>query len=557
MSLESLSHGTHDSNGVQQHLTSRISSAGGVYRWYVLAILVLVNMINQVDRQILSFLAPFVRSDLHLTDAQLGLLYGTAFALFYGVFGVPLSSLADSWHRVRTLWIGLLFWSSMTALSGCARNFTELSLARVGVGLGEASASPAAISLLGDYFEKQRRSTILAFYFVGTFLGIGLSLILGGAIVSAWHAAFGEEPGLFGLRAWQATFVVIGLPGILLAAIVALTIREPGVGELEGIRTERPTRPFRAVFGEIGALIPPWSVIAIARLGGRKSATWSALIAVVVALLVVWTIHFTDGLLPPARRPPVGMIGTFIVTTNVVQWVAIGIASYAIVCWAQMVRLRDRVTYSLTVGSRTYMLLVTCSALMGICQAAHYAFNFLYATRYLGFDSKSGLLLGAIAATFGVLGVSLGGLVGDAVRKRFPSGRVYVSMIAFALVGLVGFVEYTTDDRRTFLIAYMIQNICLTFWMGPLQATSQDILLPRMRGIGFALKSLGASVVGLGLGPYVVGLISDLTGDLRFAILLSLLSLVPAIACLCLVARRLPRTEATLLERARRAGEVV
>src|SRR4051812_7513696 len=125
-----------------------------VHRWLVLALLTLVYAFNFIDRQIVTILAPFIKADLGLSDAQVGLLYGTAFALFYALFGLPLARLADGWHRVRTLSIGLCFWSAMTMLSGTAGGFAQLALARMGVGIGEASASPAAFSLLQDHFPK-------------------------------------------------------------------------------------------------------------------------------------------------------------------------------------------------------------------------------------------------------------------------------------------------------------------------------------------------------------------------------------------------------------------
>ncbi|RYD63256.1 MAG: MFS transporter, partial [Sphingomonadales bacterium] len=122
------------------------------YSWYVLFTLVVVYIFNFIDRQILSILAVDIKRDLGLTDGQLGFLGGAAFAVFYALFGVPLGRLADRWHRVRLLTIGLTLWSAMTALSGMARNYGQLALARMGVGVGEATASPTAYSLISDYF---------------------------------------------------------------------------------------------------------------------------------------------------------------------------------------------------------------------------------------------------------------------------------------------------------------------------------------------------------------------------------------------------------------------
>ena len=164
----------------------RVSS----YSWYVLGILVLVYVLNFIDRQILSILANDIKRDLGLTDADLGFLYGTAFAVFYALFGIPLGRLADSWKRVRLMTVGLALWSLMTAASGFARNGASLAAARVGVGVGEATASPSAYSLISDLFPQRMRGTALAIYSSGLYLGGGLSVLFGGEIAERWNAAW-------------------------------------------------------------------------------------------------------------------------------------------------------------------------------------------------------------------------------------------------------------------------------------------------------------------------------------------------------------------------------
>ena len=159
------------------------------YSWYVLGVLVVVYILNFIDRQILSILAVDIKRDLDLTDGQLGFLGGAAFAVFYALFGVPLGRLADRWHRVRLLTIGLVLWSTMTALSGFARNYLTLSLARMGVGVGEATASPTAYSLISDYFPARQRATALAIYSSGLYIGGGVSLFIGAKISKVWDAA--------------------------------------------------------------------------------------------------------------------------------------------------------------------------------------------------------------------------------------------------------------------------------------------------------------------------------------------------------------------------------
>ena len=160
------------------------------YSWYVLFTLVVVYILNFIDRQIMSILAVDIKAHLALDDAQLGFLGGAAFAVFYALFGVPLGRLADRWHRVRLLTIGLALWSAMTAASGLARNFFTLSLARMGVGIGEATASPTAYSLISDYFPAKKRATALAIYSSGLYLGGGVSLLIGAKISKVWDAAY-------------------------------------------------------------------------------------------------------------------------------------------------------------------------------------------------------------------------------------------------------------------------------------------------------------------------------------------------------------------------------
>src|SRR5688500_10994435 len=198
----------------------RADDVGGPYARYALAVLVIVYVFNFVDRQILSILAEHIKADLHVTDAQLGYLYGTAFAVFYAVFGIPLGRLADAWDRRKLIALGLAFWSAMTAVSGLARSFAHLALARIGVGIGETSASPAAYSSPSDWFPPHRRATALTLYSSGIYVGSGIGLFIGGMVVVRWDAAFAAAPAPFGLRGWQAAFLAAGLPGLLLAAWV-------------------------------------------------------------------------------------------------------------------------------------------------------------------------------------------------------------------------------------------------------------------------------------------------------------------------------------------------
>ena len=190
------------------------------YRYYVLAVLTLVYAFNFINRQLLVILQEPVKADLGLSDTQLGLLTGFAFAVFYVVCGIPIARWADKSVRRSIIALSLTVWSAMTALSGITQNFSQLLLARMGVGVGEAGGSPPAHSMISDIFKPASRATALSFYSVGIYIGILIGFMLGG-----WIAEY------FG---WRLAFFVVGLPGIALALVVRFTVREPIRGWSEG-----------------------------------------------------------------------------------------------------------------------------------------------------------------------------------------------------------------------------------------------------------------------------------------------------------------------------------
>lgn len=208
---------------------------GGWYAHYVLFVLVIVYVFNFIDRNILSILTQEIQADLGVTDAQMGFLYGTVFAVFYAVFGIPLARFADVWVRRSLISIGLLFWSLMTAMSGFARSFGVLAACRIGVGIGEASASPAAYSMLSDYYSPRVRATVIAIYASGVYIGGGIGLFLGGFIMETWnalHPVVADAP--FNLKGWHVAFLAVGVPGILMAGWVR-SLREPMRGISDGL----------------------------------------------------------------------------------------------------------------------------------------------------------------------------------------------------------------------------------------------------------------------------------------------------------------------------------
>jgi MFS family permease len=195
--------------------------------WYVVGVLTLAYVVSFIDRQILGLLVGPIQADLGIGDKQMSLLMGLTFAVFYTLFGIPLGRLADTRSRRTIIAVGIAVWSLMTAGCGLTKNFWQLALMRVGVGVGEAALSPSAYSLIADYFPPQRRSTAMSVYTMGIYVGSGLAFILGGIVVafSAAQESF-ALPLIGSIRSWQLVFLVVGLPG-LLVALLLFTIREP------------------------------------------------------------------------------------------------------------------------------------------------------------------------------------------------------------------------------------------------------------------------------------------------------------------------------------------
>jgi predicted MFS family arabinose efflux permease len=203
--------------------------ARGNRAWYALGLLFAVYTINLLDRQILSVLLEPIKAELGLSDSALGLLSGIAFALFYSTFGIPIAAWADRGSRRNVIALGLLVWSSATAVCGSARSFPQLFAARMCVGVGEAAGTPPAHSLLSDCFPPRWRARALAIYSMGGNVGIGLGYLAGGVL--------GDALG------WRRTFLVVGLPGIALALLVRFTLREPRRGTIEGRTDAAPPPP--------------------------------------------------------------------------------------------------------------------------------------------------------------------------------------------------------------------------------------------------------------------------------------------------------------------------
>lgn len=479
------------------------------YSWYTLGVLVLVYLVNFVDRQILSILANDIKADLAIDDAQLGFLYGTAFAIFYALFGIPLGRLADNTHRLRLLSAGLALWSVMTMVSGLAKNFGQLTVARIGVGVGEASANPCAYSLISDWFPKRVRATALAIYSSGLFLGSGLSLLIGGAIVEQWNARFPTHAP-FGLAGWQAAFIAVAIPGIILA-VWLLTLREPVRGAIDGEPTPASGGAWQEFIGQVVRIVPPFTL-----LGAASRSMGSAFINVAVAValgLLAWGLSHIFG--------------------NFLQFAFVAVGLYAVFSWAVSLHHEDRLTFDYTWGNAAFVAILLAYA--ADCYIGYtityWAAPYAERTFDLG-KSELGLLIGAPNALGGFIGVIGGGWLADRLLRRWQTGRLQVVFLALlSPIPLIG-IGYTTGNVTAFLICNFLAQMATASALGACAAASQALVRPSMRGTAAAIFLLGPTLIGLAFGPFIAGYISETSGALAIGVIACLVAVPPGIAAL-------------------------
>jgi predicted MFS family arabinose efflux permease len=385
-------------------------------RRYVLGVLVVVYTFNFIDRQILSILLEPIKADLGLSDSSLGLLTGFAFALFYATLGISLARLADRRNRRDLIAVALTVWSAMTALSGLAQNFWHLLLARIGVGVGEAGCSPAAHAIIADYYPVERRATALGIYALGIPIGILFGFLAGG-----WINEF------FG---WRAAFFMVGIPGVLLAVLVRMTVQEPPRGLAEG-RSSSGEQP---------------------KIRETLSFLWSR---------------------PSFRHLSIGGALTAFV-------------GYAYTSWVPSFLVRS---HGMSTG-------------------------------------EIGTWLGLILGIPGGIGIVLGGYLSDRLGGR--DRRWYLWIVAVALAAAVPFsvLVFLADSAPVALALFAIPVLLGNFYQATTFSQTQGLVGLRMRAVAAAILLFILNIVGLGLGPYVVGVLSDLLSvrvgaeSLRYALLL-------------------------------------
>ncbi len=254
------------------------------YRQSIAWLLMGVYTLNFMDRQVMSVLLPQIQKEFSISDTAAGLLHGTAFALFYVTLALPIARWADKTTRVRIIAAATVIWSAMTALCGFARNFAELFLARVGVGVGEAGCSPAVYSLLSGYFPPERRPGAMAIYGAGIPLGSALGLALGGVLAQS--------------LGWRETFWIFGIPGLIVGAIVAFYIKEP------------------PRIADVGAKSPPFSA-ALRELLSRRSFIHATLATSLLAFAGFGAGTWAPSFLIRSHGMPVSIIGLALATITI------------------------------------------------------------------------------------------------------------------------------------------------------------------------------------------------------------------------------------------------
>jgi len=380
--------------------------------WYAVAVLAIAYIFSFIDRQILSLLVAPIRRDLHISDTQMSLLMGISFALFYCLFGFPIGRMADSRSRRNIITAGVFTWSLFTAGCGLAASYLQMFVMRVGVGVGEAALSPPAYSLMADSFPPRRRPLALSVYGMGMFIGAGLALVLGGIIVARTSSGGIITLPLLGLSIfpWQLTFFIVGLPGLLIAALV-LTVREP-------LRKERQS----------GTATPVNAVIAYIK--------------------------------------------------------------------------EHRATFA-------YHHVATAMMSFGYYGTAAWIPSFLIRT-YGWSAGRAGLVFGTVVTVFSSLGILSGGLFCQALAHRGYRDAHFRVGLTVALLLLPAAVLYPLMPSPWLAIALLVPFAFLsTMIFGVAPAALQVVVPNEMRAQVSAMYLFVVNIIGLGLGPTVIAVLTD------------------------------------------------
>lgn len=448
------------------------------YRYYVLAVLILVYMLNFLDRQIIGILAAPLKAEFGMSDSQFGLLGGIAFASVYSTLAIPLAWLADRFSRVWIMTGALAVWSGFTALCGMAGSFGQLFLCRMGVGVGEAGGVAPAYSLLADYFPPNQRARALAAFAFGIPLGTAAGTLVGGLLAAAYG--------------WRTAFIVVGLTGLLLAPLLRLTVKDPRRGGTDAAKTAAQV-----------AAIAAAPVVGSGNAGKIASLIMLGLAAGALGLAAL--IRF-GGL--ELGNPLVFAFGGLL----------------ALVIGASLMIARR--TASAVIPKPSFWLLALGAASSSICGYGVAGWLPLFFMR--SFDltlTQTSWYYSGIALIGGTLGIWMGGAIADRLSKRGKGAYPLVPAIAFLisapcfllamnspwLIGLV--LPGGGTNAQQLILAFLIFLIPTGLnlaWLGPITAAVQNLVPAAMRSTASALFLLINNLLGLAVGFYYFGWMSDL-----------------------------------------------
>ena len=531
--------------------TGKVTRAG----WYALLLVSSGQGLSLLDRQILSILAPSISRDLGIGDAEIGLLYGTLFALFYALFSLPLGRLVDGWIRTRLLGICILSWSLATGLAAFAQSFAVLAISRLGVGIGEGAAQPGANSIIFDTFPRNRRGTAMAAMGIATALGLGLSMALGGFVAQWWDTRYAAGDAPLGFSGWQFAFLVAALPGLLLAWAL-FRMKEPLRGGMDGLPAENDAHPFKASAAVLGAVTPGanWFMLWHRNAGARQWAINLGGLALILG--VCWTMtQVTQDFSP---RPPLEAFGTSL-DPHVLQWFVVGFGAFVVLNLFQSLKLTDKPSYNVML-SPSLLLLFVVGGLQTAINYGVMGFTPSFLIREYGLDqATTGLQFGLLAAALGVAGPVIAGPLSDFLTTRMGAkGRVWLTLASLGVSPFFGIWTYSSPDPFNFYLRFSVYSIILTLWLPPIYSLYYDLVLPRMRGMASSTYIIVSTLLGLGMGPYFVGIVSDRNGGDLGAAIISINVVAPVIVVILVyVLTRIQRDEDSLRERARAAGEPV
>ncbi|MBI2615962.1 MAG: MFS transporter [Gemmatimonadetes bacterium] len=470
--------------------SGRPAASPGTYAWYVLGLLTCVNAINFIDRNIVFALFEPIKQELELSDTQLGWL-GSAYIVVFSLTAVPLGILSDLKSRRAVMAAGVTLWSAFTGLGGLARQYWQLLVCRSMVGVGEAAYSPAAQSLLADYFPPARRAFALGVFWSGLAVGGVAGIWLGGELES--------------LYGWRAAFLAVGLPGLVLATLTAV-LRDPVRGEgrfslgravlrfeLTVWRVARAAWPLWT-FGGLGLL----AAYAVDRAGLGDAELESALFGAGLVVGVAGTVARAVRQVLRMRHADAGAPASVTLSTL------------------------DEFLHAARFVLRTPTLIWTFlgGALISFAMNGLVGWSPTYLQRVLGLPPEiAGRTIGLSGLTAGVLGVLFGGRLGDRLMERRPTGRVLAGAAGFLIGGPLCVWLLLVRDLDLFIPLFFSTIFFFTWYHGPVAATIFDVV---PAGIGASVVGtyvFFTHIAGDAVAYPLIGFLSDRVG-LEWAMLL-------------------------------------